>query len=101
MRVLIEDLRPNGAALLNGLRLRCGICAYGGRGRSGPSPLTVPGIGYVNATALTAAVGHARSFGRGRDLAAWLSLTPRQATIEVSRDCLAYPNAATGICERT
>jgi transposase len=41
---------------------------------------TIPGIGVINATALTAAVGDARSFGRGRDLAAWLGLVPRQAT---------------------
>lgn len=41
---------------------------------------TIPGIGVINATALTAAVGDARNFGRGRDLAAWLGLTPRQAT---------------------
>jgi transposase len=41
---------------------------------------TIPGIGVINATALVAAVGDARSFGRGRDLAAWLGLTPRQAT---------------------
>ncbi len=41
---------------------------------------TIPGIGVINATALTAAVGDAASFGRGRDLAAWLGLTPRQAT---------------------
>lgn len=42
--------------------------------------LTIPGIGALNATALVAAVGDARSFGRGRDLAAWLGLVPRQAT---------------------
>ena len=41
---------------------------------------TIPGIGVINATALVAAVGDARSFGRGRDMAAWLGLTPRQAT---------------------
>lgn len=41
---------------------------------------TIPGIGVINATALVAALGDARSFGRGRDLAAWLGLTPRQAT---------------------
>ena len=41
---------------------------------------TIPGIGAINATALVAAVGDARSFARGRDLAAWLGLTPRQAT---------------------
>jgi transposase len=41
---------------------------------------TIPGIGVINATALTAAVGDARNFERGRDLAAWLGLTPRQAS---------------------
>jgi transposase len=41
---------------------------------------TIPGIGTLNATALVAAVGDARSFARGRDLAAWLGLVPRQAT---------------------
>jgi transposase len=42
--------------------------------------LTIPGIGSLNATALVAAVGDARTFARGRDLAAWLGLVPRQAT---------------------
>jgi transposase len=41
---------------------------------------TIPGIGALNATALVAAVGNARSFARARDLAAWLGLVPRQAT---------------------
>lgn len=41
---------------------------------------TIPGIGVLNATALVAAVGDARTFARGRDLAAWLGLVPRQAT---------------------
>lgn len=39
---------------------------------------TIPGIGVINATALVAAVGDAGAFGKGRDLAAWLGLTPRQ-----------------------
>jgi len=34
----------------------------------------------LNATALAAAVGNAASFARGRDLAAWLGLVPRQMT---------------------
>ena len=42
--------------------------------------LSVPGIGALNATALVAAVGDASAFARGRDLAAWLGLVPRQAT---------------------
>jgi len=41
---------------------------------------SIPGIGVLNATALVAAVGDARTFARGRDLAAWLGLVPRQAT---------------------
>ena len=40
----------------------------------------IPGIGALNATALVAAVGAAETFGKGRDLAAWLGLVPRQAT---------------------
>jgi transposase len=41
---------------------------------------SVPGIGALNATALVAAVGDGSAFGRGRDMAAWLGLVPRQAT---------------------
>lgn len=41
---------------------------------------SVPGIGVINATALVAAVGDGRAFGRGRDMAAWLGLVPRQMT---------------------
>lgn len=41
---------------------------------------TVPGIGALNATALVAAVGNAATFSKGRDLAAWLGLVPRQVT---------------------
>jgi transposase len=42
--------------------------------------MTIPGIGPLNAAALAAAVGRAEASGRGRDLAAWLGLTPGQAT---------------------
>jgi transposase len=41
---------------------------------------TIPGIGVLNATALSAAIGNGATFARGRDLAAWLGLVPRQAT---------------------
>jgi transposase len=41
---------------------------------------SIPGIGPLNATALMAAIGNAQTFGRGRDLAAWLGLVPRQVT---------------------
>ena len=41
---------------------------------------TIPGVGAIVASALLAAVGRAESFDRGRDLAAWLGLVPRQFT---------------------
>ncbi|GMA79957.1 IS110 family transposase [Methylorubrum aminovorans] len=41
---------------------------------------TIPGIGALNATALVAAIGDVTTFARGRDLAAWLGLVPRQVT---------------------
>src|SRR5271166_6336300 len=41
---------------------------------------TIPGVGAIVASALVAAIGHAESFERGRDLAAWLGLVPRQFT---------------------
>jgi transposase len=40
--------------------------------------MSVPGIGPIVATALVAAVGDGTAFRRGRDLAAWLGLVPRQ-----------------------
>ena len=40
--------------------------------------MTIPGIGVICATALEALAPAAESFGRGRDFAAWLGLTPRQ-----------------------
>jgi transposase len=39
---------------------------------------TIPGIGVLTSTALVAAIGNGNSFRKGRDLAAWLGLVPRQ-----------------------
>ena len=39
---------------------------------------TIPGIGPITASALVAAVGDARIFRNGRQLAAWLGLTPKE-----------------------
>src|SRR5215213_4408664 len=50
------------------------------RGKPTRRLATIPGIGVLNATALVAAIGTGEAFGRGRDLAAWLGLVPRQAT---------------------
>ena len=42
--------------------------------------MEIPGIGPTIASALVAAVGTGSSFAKGRDLAAWLGLVPRQIT---------------------
>jgi transposase len=41
---------------------------------------SILGVGVMIATALIAAIGRADAFERGRDLAAWLGLVPRQST---------------------
>ena len=38
----------------------------------------IPGVGPITATALVSAVGDGKQFKCGRDLAAWLGLTPKQ-----------------------
>ena len=40
--------------------------------------MSVPGVGVLTATALVAFVGDLNRFGSGRDLAAYLGLTPRE-----------------------
>jgi len=37
---------------------------------------TIPGIGPINASAIVATIGNAHQFKNGRDLAAWIGLTP-------------------------
>jgi len=40
--------------------------------------MTIPGIGAICATAMEALAPSASTFGKGRDFAAWIGLTPRQ-----------------------
>jgi transposase len=47
----------------------------------------IPGIGPITATALVCSVGDGKQFMRGRDLAAWLGLTPKQHS-SGGKDCL-------------
>lgn len=46
---------------------------------------TIPGIGPLTATALSATVGDATAFRTGRHLAAWLGLTPREYSSGLKR----------------
>src|ERR1700710_2903431 len=45
-----------------------------------PLSAAIPGNGPLNATAPAATIGNAQTFQRGRDLAAWLGLVPKQMT---------------------
>lgn len=81
MRLLVEDLRAEWRQLDK--RIAAFDAEFATMAKSDDATrrlATIPGIGVINATALVAALGDARSFGRGRDLSAWLGLTPRQAT---------------------
>src|SRR5262245_13933590 len=39
---------------------------------------TIPGIGMIGATAITATITHPKAFRSGRDFAAWVGLVPRE-----------------------
>lgn len=81
MRQLIDDMRAQWRELDR--RIAAFDAEFVATARSDEAArrlTTIPGIGVLNATALIAAVGDARSFARARDLAAWLGLVPRQAT---------------------
>ncbi|MCR9195642.1 MAG: IS110 family transposase, partial [Hyphomonas sp.] len=81
MRLLAEDLRAEWRHLDERIAaFDAEFVAMAREDEAARRLATIPGIGVINATALVAAIGDARSFARGRDLAAWLGLTPRQAT---------------------
>lgn len=81
MRLLIEDLRSEWRNLDERITaFDAEFVAMARKDEAARRLSMIPGIGVINATALVAAVGDAQSLRRGRDLAAWLGLTPRQAT---------------------
>ena len=81
IRLLIEDMLAAWQALDERIAaFDAEFAAEAKRNKSARRLTSIPGIGALNATALVAAVGDAQTFARGRDLAAWLGLVPRQAT---------------------
>lgn len=81
IRVLIGDMLARWNALDDRIAAFDAEFAAEAKQCEAASRLTsIPGIGPLNATALVAAVGDAQTFARGRDLAAWLGLVPRQVT---------------------
>jgi transposase len=81
MRDLVEDMRAEWRELDRRIGVLDGEFAARAKADEAARRLaTIPGIGVLSATALVAAIGDGRTFARGRDLAAWLGLVPRQAT---------------------
>jgi transposase len=81
MRSLVEDMRAEWRELDR--RITTLDEEFAARAKADDAArrlATIPGIGVLSATALVAAIGDGRTFARGRDLAAWLGLVPRQAT---------------------
>ena len=79
VRQLIEDMR----AEWHGLDARIGafdaeLTAMAKRDDACRRLCEIPGIGPLNATALVAAVGNGAAFDKGRDMAAWMGLVPRE-----------------------
>jgi transposase len=79
IRGLVSDLREECAALDRRIKAYDEEFAAVAREDTQARRLSgIPGVGVINATALLAAVGDGSAFARGRDLACWLGLTPRQ-----------------------
>lgn len=81
IRELIEDMRDEWRALDD--RIGALDTEFADLARTDGSMKllsTIPGIGPLNATAFVASVGKVETFNRGRDLAAWVGLVPRQMT---------------------
>jgi transposase len=81
IQLLIEDMLTRWLALDERIAaFDAEFAAEAKRDEAARRLTSIPGIGALNATALVAAVGDAETFARGRNLAAWLGLVPRQAT---------------------
>jgi transposase len=80
-RALVQDMRAEWAELDERIKAyNDEFAALAKKDETTRRLATIPGIGVLNATALAAAIGSGATFARGRDLAAWLGLVPRQAT---------------------
>ena len=78
-RVLLEDLRQDLIRLDKRVaEMDKKIHAHANADPTAKRLQGIPGIGPVIATAILCAVGDGKQFKRGRDMAAWLGLTPKQ-----------------------
>lgn len=78
-RILLEELRQDLIALderISTLTEKINVIAKADE--DAQRLQQIPGIGPITATAIISAVGDGKQFKCGRDLAAWLGLTPKQ-----------------------
>jgi transposase len=81
MRTLIADMRTQWVDVDRPIRaLDAEFAAFLRENGDARLLSTIPGVGPLIASALVAAIGSGETFDHGRDLSAWLGLTPRQAT---------------------
>lgn len=62
---------------------------------------TIPGLGPVTATALVAAIGNGAAFRKGRDLAAWVGIVPRECSSGGKQKLLGISTTTCGSISRT
>jgi transposase len=62
--------------------------------------MTIPGVGPVVATAITATLGDGRAFASGRHLAAWLGLVPGQRSTGGRERLIGITKAGDGYLRR-
>lgn len=62
--------------------------------------MTIPGVGPIVATAITATVGDAQAFNSGRHLAAWLGLVPGQRSTGGKERLIGITKAGDGYLRR-
>ena len=81
LRLLLEDLRGEWRGLDERIAQFDRVILNSAREDDASRRLMqIPGIGPLTASALAAALGKAEHFQRGRDVAAWLGLVPKQRT---------------------
>ncbi len=78
-RVLLAQLKLEMDQLSERIEQMDSVIEHTARENEACQRLTsIPGIGPVTATALVCAIGNASAFRRGRDLAAWVGMVPRE-----------------------
>ncbi len=101
MRALLNDLLDDLAYIENRVKaLSANIEAIAKEDETIRRLLTIPGIGALGATALVAAAGDGRQFGKARDMAAWLGLVPAEHSTGGKQTLLGISKRGNGYVRR-